>query len=74
MDFKTFHESIIDSINNCSSNCELAALSLLIVGTKIPDNHDNIILAFKNKMEALGRKTDFGVEEIVLAQKNKIKK
>ncbi|MHB8903803.1 MAG: hypothetical protein ACYC40_01715 [Patescibacteria group bacterium] len=66
---KPFHESIVDAINGLSGEIvAIYCLIDLIKHTKIPANHDAIILAWINKMDALGYGY-FGVPEIVATKK-----
>lgn len=49
MQTKPFHESIVDAINNCENRGELLTLGKLLMATKIPKNHEEIIEAFKTQ-------------------------
>ena len=46
---RPFHETIVDLIRDLSFEMPVAALSWLIMETKIPKNHDAIIAAWKEK-------------------------
>lgn len=51
--FKPFHESIVEAINDAPDVAALNTLGALILGTKIPKNHDAIIEAWEQRAEAL---------------------
>lgn len=65
---KPFHESIVDAIGYCPFSA-LVALARLIKSTKIPQNHDAIIEAWKRAMESINSDDDYGVPESVSGQK-----
>lgn len=50
--FKPFHVSIVGAINNARSATALDALGRLILETEIPEGHDEIIEAYRRKIEA----------------------
>ncbi len=60
---RPFHETIIDYILG-ADNTELLDIALLIVGTKIPNGHDEIIIAWREKLRNIGwSENSFGVLE-----------
>ncbi|MDP2944406.1 MAG: hypothetical protein Q8N57_02410 [bacterium] len=65
---KPFHESIVDAIGYCPFG-GLGVLARLIKSTKIPQNHDAIIEAWKRAMESINSDDDYGVPESVSGQK-----
>ncbi|MCX6794737.1 MAG: hypothetical protein NTY31_01990 [Candidatus Falkowbacteria bacterium] len=65
---RPFHESIVDAISYCPFSA-LDVLARLIKSTKIPQNHDAIIEAWKRAMEIINSDDDYGVPESVSGQK-----
>jgi hypothetical protein len=50
---KPFHESIVDAINSATQS-QMGCLGALIRETKIPQNHDAIIAAWKARVAVHG--------------------
>ena len=70
-----FHETVIDAIQNVSSLEELKHLAKLIKGTKIPKNHDNIIVAWNDiERKFLGSIGNLGVTASLIRQKQEAAK
>ncbi|MSU54381.1 MAG: hypothetical protein EXS48_00885 [Candidatus Staskawiczbacteria bacterium] len=68
---RPFHEAVIDVIA-IASRAELNILALLIMSTKIPANHDQVIEAWQKRREIVGpADDDLGVPASVFAQKPK---
>jgi hypothetical protein len=65
---KPFHESIVDAIH-CAFGADLPCLAALIKTTKVPKNHDEIIKAWKERLNYLGHAKEYGVSESVAGQK-----
>ena len=67
-DKRPFYETIIEAINACFEPAEFLCLIDLIKNTKIPENHDAIIEAWKTRMDIFGY-NHYGVPDSVAAQK-----
>jgi hypothetical protein len=71
---KPFHESIIDAINNvdpddATYHTRLHLLANVILSTKIPKDHDEIIAAWQAKAARFRLNEDLGVVESLMVQK-----
>ncbi len=62
---KPFHESILDTIKNVRSVKELELVEGLLMATKIPKGHDEIIAALVEKDEEMKRMNFFSTEVII---------
>ena len=80
---RPFHKTIIDAIRGASNDDALMNLGDLIKATKIPKGHDEIIAAWKQRIDRLGSPTifsknlfqkDYGVPADLLEQKQEAEK
>lgn len=66
---RPFHETIVEAISRASSN-DLRCLATLIKTTKVPKNHDEIIVAWKQRQQEVGwDDEELGVSANLLEQK-----
>jgi len=70
-DQRPFHETIVDSIKAARHAADMEVLAALIIATKIPANHDQIITAWAEQRDKLGLVGAWGVRASVAEQKPK---
>ncbi|MEK7103332.1 MAG: hypothetical protein AAB870_03220, partial [Patescibacteria group bacterium] len=57
---KPFHESVVDAIKSAKAE-ELKIIAGIIITTKIPKNHEEIVNAWRQRLDDLGLSNDYGL-------------
>ncbi|MBI2097598.1 MAG: hypothetical protein HYT46_01540 [Candidatus Vogelbacteria bacterium] len=75
-ELRPFHETVVEAIARVNSYDELNSIANLIKATKIPKGHDEIVMAWDQRLQGMGcgKHEDRGVPANLLAQKQAAEK